>query len=348
MVRKFVGCSIWVLLALVACGKTTGSSDGKTGSSNGKASGSRLQFAWPAPARARVVATIIDDGEKSVVKYDVVTERVQNGEVHVRIENLDLVEIEGVDLNDPAQRAELEPVRAMAAVIPTMRVGANGQIVGFIGMDEMIEATLLNVKKIEGWTDTDPKWLSATKRLRSPAGKDLVRGKSEEFWRIWVGLWAGIDLAPGTTRQLATRLPMSDGSTESAPITLQNHGPVAGDPSLVRLTAATVFEGDGARDAMVRVMAAKMTEAGSAAFDPSLLKSVKRQITIDTTTSPATLMPKTVREEKTVFVEMLNSAEVAERREIVTTGAEGDHFHQDHRGPGDHLSRSGPAVSATG
>jgi hypothetical protein len=261
-----------------------------------------------------VLATNIDDGEKMVARYDLVSERAPNGEIHVRIEKFSVVEMDGVDLNDPAQRAELEPVLAASSAIPTMRIGANGQVVGFIGMDEMIEATLEMMKKIDGVTEDDPKFVSAAKRLRSPAGKAVVTAQSEELWRTWVGLWAGLELAPGKRREGTTRLPMSDGTTVNAPITLQHHGAVA--PGLVRLTATTVFEGSDARGAMARILATQEAPPGQPPFDPKMLKSVKREIAIDSTTSPTTLMPKTVRVEKVIAVEMTNKQDDRRRHEI--------------------------------
>jgi hypothetical protein len=147
-----------------------------------------LRFAWPAPARARVVYRRTRAGtgrppQTFTARYDLVVDRAR--------EALQLSTRRTTwrgDLPVPAALAK-EAIRASEAV--GQRVGADGEFLGLDGAEALrpVLAHALEVAKVP------PE--QAERALEVALG--AARGEAEELWNLAVGFWTGADLRMAET-----------------------------------------------------------------------------------------------------------------------------------------------------
>jgi hypothetical protein len=202
------------------------------------------------PGKVAVTQMTQKDGHTATMRYDLTTKRSADGaRMEVRFERFKFVELDGQDARSPEVHASIEEVERMAATIPTLLVSREGEYVGVDGLDEMIDSLLAWER---GRKKMDPVKVADLARLmRSPEMKEALSNKCGDYWRVWVGMWKELRLAPNEKK--ATTFTMGTAGSEF-PATFEHHGPVPGEPGLVRLSMESVLEGEQAKAALAGIL----------------------------------------------------------------------------------------------
>ena len=171
-------------------------------------------------------------------------------------------------------------------------------------MDEMIEMLLARER-----SRTDPAKVAAIEHMmRSPEMKARLTEKTGDYWMTWVGLWKDLRLSPGQTWE----------STLGASTAVyRHHGPVPGEPGLVRFSADIVLEGEKAK-AMLAELLGEMTRQMNLPDVPSKVppvERIRREERVSVDTDPLTLRPRRARMETLSEMKMQGMA-ASTKREV--------------------------------
>ncbi|MGH7150138.1 MAG: hypothetical protein ACREIU_05555, partial [Planctomycetota bacterium] len=197
--------------------------------------GDGIRFAWPVPGRATVTEVSEKKGQTVKARYTLVLSAAPEGDdLHLRHEDYDILEFNGRKTTSPEARKALGPTLALAGAIPTLVVSKGGEFQDAIGMEEAAERTLAYFKATQG-PDADPAMMESLQAtLGSPQMIAQLKAKSADAWNVWVGTWVEHPVRPGESTKLTTSLPIPDGSTFDAPMTLHHRGAAPGAPGHVR------------------------------------------------------------------------------------------------------------------
>jgi hypothetical protein len=130
--------------------------------------------------------------------------------------------------------------------------------------------------------------------MRSPEMKAALAEKSGDYWHVWVGLWLGVHLAPGEKKTTALSVGTM-GEAAEAPATVEHHGPVPGEPGLVRLSMDAVLEGEQAKAALSGILK-EMQRQLHVPEMPRFLR-MRRETHVGADIDPLTAKPRRVRTE---------------------------------------------------
>jgi hypothetical protein len=258
-----------------------------------------LRFAWPVPSRVTVTERILKGGKRAVVRYDAVLSARQGGGYQLRTEGFQFLELDGRDLTKGAPPSELQAAAAVAGVIPTLLLSAEGDVVDVVGMEEAIENLVALVPQERGLRDQMRKVWS------QPAVAQTLKTKGASFWRVWVETWVGIEMAANEERSGVIREQLLSWSVDSA-VTIRHRGPDARQKGAVRLELETVLEGEPFRKAMAGVLSQTMPavpETRGMDFD-AMVKSARRVTLLEVVTDAATLRPYSARISQVVKLQL--------------------------------------------
>jgi hypothetical protein len=147
--------------------------------------------------------------------------------------------------------------------------------------------------------------LSVERLMRSPEMKARLTEKTGDYWMTWVGLWKDLRLVPGQTWETT----MDDGASA----VYQHHGPVPGEPGLVRFSASIVLEGDVAKAEMADVLGESTRQLDVTDLPP--VERVRREAHASADTDPLTLRPRRARLE-TIFDVKMQGIPAISKREV--------------------------------
>lgn len=247
-------------------------------------------FAWPAPGVVRVDAKMAKKGNTSTARYSVALNATGENDYSLEFRDFEFISLNGKDAQDPKIAAQLGPVSALTASLPSMLISRDGNYLGTFGIEQTMERLMgLMPKKFD----------ESTRRrmgeyLRSPQVQAMMQQKSGEVWNAWVGAWNGLDLEAG--QKLRGRVPVKLMNRDLEQSVLVEHlGPISGEgaalcPQCVRLRLTTIVEGPE----VLQVVSGMLRELGSR--DPSELQfvSARSMNVTEAVTDPGTLMPRFV------------------------------------------------------
>lgn len=259
--------------------------------------GTPLRFDWHPPCRVPVVERIDKQGQRAVFAYDIVVTPVGSTDLlEVRMERLQPVEVNGQDASGPGMQAQLRPMLAVSSALPVLRVARDGAFVDLIGEQVLVERML----DLSGVTRGTLDETQLRRMLTSPQMLATLRERAGDYWRVWVGAWVGLDLAPGEMLDGVEELPVGDGVLR-APVRYRNDGPVPGNPRLLRVARVSTLAGPEVEAFLARVLMGVGTATGKPVTADSV-RSARRTTTIVAETDPATLRP--LRTEYTTETEL--------------------------------------------
>jgi hypothetical protein len=247
------------------------------------------------PGRAAVTQVALKDGHTSTMRYDLTTKRsADGGHLEVRFERFQFVEFDGKLLRAPELHAVREELEKMASLIPTLLVSPEGEFTGVEGLDEMIDALLAWQR---GQKKRDPATTAKVEAfMRSPEMKAAMTQKTGDYWQVWVGLWLDLHLVPGEKKTTSLSMGSFAGGA-SSPATFEHHGPVPGEPGLVRLSMRSLLEGEQAKAAVSGVLQEMQRQLRLPEM-PRILR-MRRDTQASTDIDPLTARPRRVRMEVT-------------------------------------------------
>lgn len=264
------------------------------------AAAERMTFQWPVPATVVVTDKVTQQGSSSTLRYQVTLTRQGDGKaLALRLGKFEFLEVDGRDARDPAIRKQLRGTLELASALPTLLVSPDGAFLDIVDLDAMIGRILRS-------TAIPAKERAALARtMKAPMMQASVKGRSAEFWNVWVGLWAGADLEPGRTREMRVPTALPNGSVVERPVKVSYQGP-AGPPGYVHLAFESTLEaGTDQRKLRADVQKAASEVAGSAG--KPLDEEVEAFVLStggEVITDPATLKPAAARSSRRTTVKV--------------------------------------------
>jgi hypothetical protein len=273
------------------------------------ASAPALRFAWPVPSRVTVTERLLKKGNRSVMRYDAVLSARKGGGYELKIDNYQLLEMDGRDLTKGPPPPGLKEATALAGAIPTLVLSAEGEMVDMVGMEEVLER-LYKMMPEEQREQTRA-------MFERPGMKEMLKQSGGEFWTVWVGAWVGLKLAAGEEGLVPGQVQLPSGPMESV-VTVRHRGPDAEHKGAVRLELESVLEGEPFRKAMVATMAQMLQSSAPQGKEPpdvdAMVKSARRVSSAEVVMDAATMRPYSARryEVSKVVVEDKESERIEE------------------------------------
>lgn len=197
-------------------------------------------FDWPARGEVEVRESRIVDGRESRLRYSLRWAPNPPGtEVHVRTTDVVLEMIGGIDDENPLFHMMAEKALPQFSAIPVMRISPQGELLGFHGTKQAIQAMLESLaaggvpaERIEELKES----------FRDPQVRELVLANASEGWTSWVGTWIDYESYAGELYETAMELPSPlPDETLSTTVSIACEGLQDGVASM-RMT--TVFDPD--------------------------------------------------------------------------------------------------------
>jgi len=250
----------------------------------------QFRFAWPVPAAATVVSEAEKDGVASTARYAIRLDTAEDGELALDFADFELLTLNGEDAREPRIAAQLAPLAAVTAALPTMRLTVDGEYRGTRSLNLMLQRILALLPQDMDAAQRD----QLARGLRSPAMQTLMQQKSGEVWNLWVGAWNGLGLEPG--EELSGTTPITIMGREVAQrIVIEHLGADAAYPGSARLRMTTVLEGPDVLALLGRI------EHETAGQSGDYRAASSRNVT-EVTTRAADLRPHRVQSETEVVV----------------------------------------------
>lgn len=207
----------------------------------------------------------------------------------VNFSDVRVLEVNGNDLSSPAaQRAMPASVKAVAAAMPSLVVGGNGKVREVLGLKKILDAV------IEAQPEDPPRVTHEGLRaaLFAPQMQRVIRGKAFADWALWVAIWSGLDIQPGTRSEF-TSVTESFGSKVPASGYFAHRGDAPGRLGLVRLRMQLVADGPGFRGVLFQTLAALAARAGQpqTSFTADRIEHAERREIVELVTDAKTLLP---------------------------------------------------------
>lgn len=249
-----------------------------------------FRFAWPVPAVATVVSEAEKDGVASTARYVIRLAAADDSELALDFTDFELLTLNGEDAHEPRIAAQLAPLAAVTAALPTIRLTPDGEYRGTRSLNLMLQRILALLPE-----DMDPAQRDQLARgLRSPAMQTLMQQKSGEVWNLWVGAWNGLVLEAGEELSGTTPITVMGRDIEQR-IVIEHLGVDADYPGSARLRMTTVLEGPEVLALLGRIEQETAGRAGDYCGASS------RNVTEVTTRAPD-LLPYRVQSDTAVVV----------------------------------------------
>jgi hypothetical protein len=228
-----------------------------------------LRFDWPVGCSVPVEENVTKRGQTALLNYFVRSEQADAG-IEISFEEMTIREVNGTEVPE-----DVADQIAAQFMLPGFLVGADGVETGVVGTEEMI-AQMDDAGLIEA-DDFTPQALALL--------EETVLSK---YWGSWVGFWAGLESIdePRSAREV----PLSVGESEVT-IDLVVESLVNGSTKEATLRSVQTLTGED----FLRSIGAVETSLGkeqSAGSEPE--GDGHRISTVEVTTDPATLQPRSV------------------------------------------------------
>ncbi|MBI5367716.1 MAG: hypothetical protein HZA54_11820 [Planctomycetes bacterium] len=303
-------------MASLLAGATLGWLAGLVGAQEAAAP-DRLTFDWPVPGRVGVRERTEKKGQTALTAYDLVIERAADGRrLRVRYENFRFLEVGGQDATRPEVQERIAQATAMAGALPAFLIAPGGGFEDAEGMEETVERALDGLRQGAAKEMEEERWAALREMMTSPQMLAQMKSKVGDHWRVWVGLWAGLELAPGGVHEAMTPLAMPDGSSLDAVVRIRHDGAAGAEaPGVVRLSAESSLCGEAARAALGRMVKDLAERMGRTDAPPpeEMFEDFRRDFKATAETDPKTLRPRRVTTESVATVKEKGKAAVAQR-----------------------------------
>lgn len=261
-----------------------------------------FSFDWPVPGMAVVTVDQLKRERAARYLYVLTTEQApEGGAMLVHSGHFQPLVFDGRPIDTPAERAAVAPALAVAAAVPSLRIGPDGTFAGFEGD---FEAMFDRLRETFG---DNPQAIRTMQAIRdSQQMRNAATLKAVDVWSTWVGTWIGLSLDEGETREGETEVE-SFGRTFRQRTTLRHGGPSDACPGCVVLLWEGVLDDPAFLRGWAETMRSLAAQGGSAAGLEEFLtrvERIRRVATIRLETDPATLKPHVVVRENTVFMQV--------------------------------------------
>ncbi len=282
-------------------------------------------FDWPVPGTVNVAESAVKDGKQARTTYTlVVTRSPEDGSLRIDYEDFEFVEIEGLDLSDPAVLQALAPTLALGAAIPTIVVSPDGEYFGVTDLDGMIEDSVSILKAIDSETVDDERVEQVRGFLKAPQVMEALQTKIGDYWNTWVGYWIAWDIPPSEASESEGVIPMGDVEVPCR-IIREHLGVDPEDGTQVRLRMQSLVEGDEAGRTLVEAVGGLFGHmAEDVPLDDIGYVDAAMTTTFTVTTDPRTLKPvAALFDKKVILTEKGGTQRTSEdRREYTFTWTE--------------------------
>ncbi|MFT4541117.1 MAG: hypothetical protein ACI835_003578 [Planctomycetota bacterium] len=241
----------WITITCVACGDSTpppnsppaqpapvfelgaGTDEEQTG----------IPFAWPEGSTAIVTELATKQGNRTTTSYRIkIGAKDTAGARKLQLSDFELIDMEGVKMDDPMLLSSLAPAIAMMQAIPDYGVGTKGEYLGPNSGDlkRMADRVAGMLGELDKGLTMSPDEFRAS--MATPAMEQVLRAMNSDPWNAWVGNWASIDLEAGRELIEEIGIPMGEAKVPAQIIT-QHLGNVEEHAGHVRLSISMSLVG---------------------------------------------------------------------------------------------------------
>lgn len=150
-----------------------------------------LGFGWPLEGAVHVRESSLKKGNTSETAYTLRWKPDESGETFIiAYEEFRFLSMNGMDASSPEMSQMIERLTPLMKAIPRMRISAEGQLVEFLGLDEVFETILAELPEDQRDPDIE-------RMMRSPEARQLAAAAASERWTLWVAGLIGIETYAG-------------------------------------------------------------------------------------------------------------------------------------------------------
>ncbi|WP_437735189.1 hypothetical protein [Sorangium sp. So ce1335] len=270
-------------------------------------------FGWKVPCRVPVEQITDKRGRKARLRYTLSVLPAVDGNLDVRFEDMRFLEIDGQDVASPEAGAQPGASLGLMATAPVLVVSREGAYVGVRELGDSVERLLGSPLFLEGPQQV----ASVAKLLPAPQMKAMLLTKAGDHWTTWVGAWAGLELAPGESREGVEEVAVGERQVPMR-VRYDHHGPVAGPSGLVRVSFTSTLDDETGWGAMRHAVVDMQRDAGhelSTEVEKALDQiSLRRVIRLEAETDPATL--RSIRARYEMVMEFSAKGRKERRRDV--------------------------------
>lgn len=258
-------------------------------------------FDWPDTVTVPVLSNASKKGQSMQSAFKLVAIRDADGTYLITHKDYEILAYNGEAVDTDAERAQVAPLMALAAFVPTYRITPAGDLLALedFDVDRVLKALrAFIVSRVPQDEQSLAKLDQALARLKSPEMQEQIIAKTGETWRYWVELWRHAALAEGESVSLTSVVPIFGAEIEQE-TRVRHLGPNAQCDACVHYLAESVLEGTAFKDALVgmlRRQAQGLPADRAAGFEAfvAAFEGIRREIVIDTVIVPKTLQPHRV------------------------------------------------------
>lgn len=246
----------------------------------------RLRFDWGTRCAVTVTETALKNDHTMRARYRVELSPSTDGrELRVRMADWEFLELDGRDLTRPEMRAEMESALAAVGTVPVLRVSHEGDFLGSIGVEEMVDAFLSAMKMRNPAAPVD----DVRAKMLSPTWRRILEARMGDDWNRWVGAWNGLEMAPNTTEDHALEVPVG-GHKLAMPLRYLHLGmvPGAAEGRRIRLRQESSVAG---KDLMPVIATMIPDLPAQMEKEDGPLVGGERTVVLEAETDPVTLRP---------------------------------------------------------
>ncbi|WP_438018388.1 hypothetical protein WMF18_04635 [Sorangium sp. So ce315] len=260
-------------------------------------------------------------GRKARLRYTLAVLPGVDGNLDVHFEDMRFLEIDGKDVAAPGAGSQPGPSLGLMATAPVLVVSRDGAYVGVRELGDSAERLLGSPLFLEGPQQV----ANVAELLPAPQMKAMLLTKAGDHWTTWVGAWAGLEIAPGESRDGVEELAFGERQVPMR-VRYQHHGPVAGASGLVRVSFTSTLDEETGWRTMRHAIVDIHRDAGramSSDVEKALDQiSFRRVIRLDAETDPATL--RSIRTRYLMVTTLNETGRMEVRRDVRE-----DHFDWD-------------------
>jgi hypothetical protein len=234
----------------------------------------KLTFGWHAPCRVPILAETEKRGQNALARMVAVLDP-DGDRLALRIEKLEVLMVNGQPADSPAVAPQIAMLQAvMAAGFPTRWISHQGEYLEIDNIDRTFDAITKALPQT-------PELARVMQAMKSPNMRAMFEQNAGEQWQTWVGMWVGLEVAPGNKVDLSEAVELPDGTEATVPSQVQHRGTIEGDAGLVLLEYTQLLEGPAAAQLMAGMMKTMSEAIGGAAMPtPPTVTDLSRQVTI--------------------------------------------------------------------
>ncbi len=237
-----------------------------------------LRFAWPSPGSVHVSEKTRKDGGASTIAYRLDWAPEAEGDAQLfTYREIELLELNGIDVKateNPILQQAVRQIQPSLQAMPGMRIGAAGELVEFVGLEEMVDKVVQMLRERQGDAFDE----EIARRMRTPESQSLLVNGVAKRWYAWVGQlasvetfagdeWLGEFAVPGIHPEETVAADFSFHCVER----FEHEG-----ADCVRIETQTVFDEDELRAATIAVLQSQGSAVDVEEFEAAVFSRVDR------------------------------------------------------------------------